>query len=138
MQAVNNSTGGVDLSTTAGITDFLILTLVTFVGSWIILCIIMYIIAPFFGKYADQRSRMIYSAVYTLPFAIIFALGLGGTISILTSMVGSIVALLLAFIIVFALVFLQSLLLGWLTSKGYLKMESKSRQHQKMTKGKRK
>ncbi|OPY29946.1 MAG: hypothetical protein A4E28_00602 [Methanocella sp. PtaU1.Bin125] len=138
MQAVNNSTGGVDLSTTAGITDFLVLTLATFVGSWIILCIIMYIIAPFFGKYADQRSRMIYSAVYTLPFAIIFALGLGGTISILTSMFGSIVALLMAFVIVFVLVIFQSFLIGLLTSKGYLKMESRARQQQRMTKGKRK
>ncbi|MGA9139791.1 MAG: hypothetical protein WBZ29_06180 [Methanocella sp.] len=138
MQAVNNSTGGVDLSTTAGITDYLLLTLVTFAGSWIILCIIMYIIAPYFGKYADQRSRIIYSAVYTLPFAIIFALGLGGTISILTASVGSIVALLLAFVIVFALVILQSFLLGVLTSKGILKMESKAKQQQRMTKGKRK
>jgi uncharacterized protein YacL len=138
MQAVNNSTGGVDLSTTAGIMDYLLLTLVTFVGSWIILCIIMYIIAPYFGKYADQRSRIIYSAVYTLPFAIIFALGLGGTISIMTAAVGSIVSLLLAFVIVFVLVILQSFLIGVLTTKGILKMESKSRRQQTMTKGKRK
>ncbi len=138
MQAVNNSTSGVDLSTTAGITNFVLLTLATFLGSWVILCIIMYIIAPYFGKYADQRSRIIYSAVYTLPFAIIFALYLGGTISVLTSAVGSIGALLLAFVIVFALVILQSFLIGVLTSKGLLKMESKSRQQQRMTKGKRK
>lgn len=138
MQAVNNSTGVPDLSTTAGLTDFVLLTLITFVGSWIVLCIIMYIIAPFFGKYADQRSRIIYSVVYTLPFAVIFALGLGGAISVLTSSVGSITALILAIVIVFALVFMQSLLLGWLTSKGYLKMETKARQQQKMTKGKRK
>jgi hypothetical protein len=53
-------------------------------------------------------------------------------------MVGSIVALLLAFVIVFVLVILQSFLIGFLTSKGYLKMESRARQQQRMTKGKRK
>ncbi len=138
MQALNNSTGIVDLSTTAGITNFILLNLAILVVSWIILSVIMYFIAPYFGKYADLRSRIIYSVVYTLPFAIVFTYGLGNTMTLVTASLGFIASLLLALVIVFALVMVQSFILGWLTSKGYLKMESKAQQQQRMTKGKRK
>jgi hypothetical protein len=120
---VGNTTGATG-GTTVGLTEFILVTLGILVASWILLVVIMYFIAPYFGKFNDKRSRIIYSAIYTLPFAIIFALGLGGTMSVL-SQSNFLVSLLVAFLIVFGLVMLQSFLLGVFISRGIIKMESK-------------
>jgi hypothetical protein len=153
--AVNNSTGLLDVGNvtgalgagnTTGLTEAATVnipfTLGIFVVSWIVLCAIMYFIAPYFAKFADPRSRIAYSAVYSLPFAIIFALGLGGTMSVL-SQSNFIVSLLVAFVIVFGLVIFQNFLLGFCISKGIIKMESKRQppaavKGSRNTKGKRK
>ncbi len=107
-----------------GLTEFILVTLGIFVVSWIVLCVVMYFLAPYFAKFGDRRSRIAYSAVYSLPFAIIFALGLGGTMSAL-SQSNFIISLIIAFIIVFGLVLFQNFLLGMFISKGIIKMESK-------------
>jgi hypothetical protein len=109
---------------TVSLTDYILVTLGIFVASWLVLWVVMYFIAPYFGKFGDQRSRIVYSAVYSMPFAIIFALGLGGTMSML-SQSNFLVSLLVALLIVFGLVMLQSFLLGVLISRGIIKMESK-------------
>jgi hypothetical protein len=119
-----NNTTGTAGATTVGLTEFILITLGILVASWILLCVIMYFIAPYFGKFNDKRSRIVYSAIYTLPFAVIFALGLGGTMSFL-SQSNFLVSLLVAFLIVFGLVMLQSFLLGVFISRGFIKMESK-------------
>jgi hypothetical protein len=95
-----------------------------FVVSWIILWFVMYFIAPYFAKFGDRRSRIAYSAVYSLPFAIIFALGLGGAMEWI-SQSNFIVSLVAALVIVFGLVMFQSFLLGVLINKGIIKMQSK-------------
>jgi hypothetical protein len=118
-----NTTGATG-GTTVGLTEFILVTLGILVASWILLVVIMYFIAPYFGKFNDKRSRIIYSAIYTLPFAIIFALGLGGTMSVL-SQSNFLVSLLVAFLIVFGLVMLQSFLLGVFIDRGIIKMESR-------------
>ena len=126
MDAINttsNATGAAGAATVS-LADFLILTLGIFVVSWVILWAVMYVLAPRFSKFADQRSRIVYSAVYTLPFAIIFAIGLGGTMNIISPDF-SIVSVVLMIIIVFGLVILQSMLLGMLISRGIIKMQSK-------------
>ncbi|HEY3274035.1 MAG TPA: hypothetical protein VGJ92_09745 [Methanocella sp.] len=134
---VNNTTGGAG-GVTSNMTEYVLITLGIFVASWIALCIIMYFIAPFFARFGDMRSRIAYSAVYTLPFAIIFALGLGGTMSFL-SQSNFLVSLLIAFLIVFGLVMFQNFLLGMFISKGIIKMESKRQVPSKANvKGKRK
>ena len=56
---------------TVGLTEFILVTLGIFVASWIVLCLVMYFLAPYFAKFGDARSRIAYSAVYSLPFAII-------------------------------------------------------------------
>lgn len=121
--SANNTTGGAG-AVTSNLTEYVLITLGIFVASWIALCVIMFIIAPFFARFGDKRSRRGYSAVYTLPFAIIFALGLGGTMSVL-SQSNFLVSLLIAFLIVFGLVMFQNFLLGMFISKGIIKMESK-------------
>jgi len=138
----NNTTGltGADGggAVSVSLTDFILITLGIFVASWAILCVVMYVIAPFFGKFADTRSRLLYSIVYTFPFAVIFALGLGGTMSLL-SQANFLVSLVIAFVIVFVLVMFQSYVLGMLTKKGTIKMQSKTAGGAgKTVKGKRK
>ncbi|HUL61850.1 MAG TPA: hypothetical protein VLT35_02205 [Methanocella sp.] len=130
--------GAVDGTTTVDLANFILISLGIFVASWAILCVVMYFIAPFFGKFADVRSRVVYSIVYTFPFAVIFALGLGGTMSLL-SQTNFLVSLVIAFVIVFVLVMFQSYVLGVLTTKGIIKMQSKASGASKTTvKGKRK
>jgi hypothetical protein len=119
-----NDTAGAAGAATVSLTEFIIVTLGIFVVSWILLCFVMYFIAPYFAKFGDRRSRVVYSAVYSLPFAIIFALGLGGAMSVL-SQSNFLVSLLVAFLIVFGLVIFQNFLLGMFISKGIIKMESK-------------
>lgn len=131
----DNATG-TGAADTVSLIDLAIATLGIFVVSWAILCVIMYFIAPYFGRFGDQRSRIVYSAVYSMPFAVIFALGLGGTMSLI-SRSDFLVSLLVALLIVFALVMLQSFILGVLISKGIIKMQSK-RAPQGPVKGKRK
>ncbi len=131
---VGNATG--DAGTVALDLNFVFLTIGVFVVSWIILCVVMYFIVPFFARFGDMRSRAAYSAVYSMPFAVIFALWLGGTMSILAQS-GFIVLVLVAFIILFGLVMIQNFLLGLLISKGIIKMQSK-RGPQGPVKGKRK
>jgi hypothetical protein len=109
---------------TVSLTEFILVTLGIFVGSWVILCVVMYVIAPFFARFGDLRSRVVYSAIYSLPFAVIFALGLGGAMSMISES-NFIVSLLAALIIVFGLVMFQNLLLGMFISKGIIKMQSK-------------
>jgi hypothetical protein len=121
MDAINTTSSAAG---TVGVTEFVLVTLGIFVASWIVLCVVMYFIAPYFAKFGDRRSRIAYSAVYSLPFAIIFALGLGGTMSAL-SQSNFIISLVIAFIIVFGLVMFQNFLLGMFISKGIIKMESK-------------
>jgi hypothetical protein len=118
----NNTTGAAGATT--NLTEFILVTVGIFVASWILLCVIMYFIAPYFGKFHDRRSRIVYSAVYSMPFAVIFGLGLGGTMSII-SQSNFLVSLLVAFLIVFGLVMLQSFLIGVCISRGIIKMESK-------------
>ncbi len=131
------ATGAVDGTTQIDL-NFILISLGIFVASWAILCVVMYFIAPFFGKFSDLRSRVVYSIVYTFPFAIIFALGLGGTMSVL-SQTNFLVSLVIAFVIVFVLVMFQSYVLGVLTTKGIIKMQSKASGAGKTTvKGKRK
>jgi hypothetical protein len=119
-----NNTTGTAGAITDNLTGFLVVTLGIFAASWIILCAVMYFIAPYFAKFADPRSRIVYSAVYSLPFAIIFALGLGGAMSAI-SQSNFLVSLLVAFIIVFGLVMFQNFLLRMFISKRIIKMESK-------------
>ncbi len=121
---VINTTSTAAGTGTVGLTEFILVTIGIFVASWIVLCVVMYFIAPYFAKFGDKRSRIAYSAVYSLPFAIIFALGLGGTMSAL-SQSNFIISLIIAFIIVFGLVMFQNFLLGVFISKGIIKMESK-------------
>jgi hypothetical protein len=121
MDAINTTSSAAG---TVGVTEFILVTLGIFVASWIVLCVVMYFIAPYFAKFGDKRSRIAYSAVYSLPFAIIFALGLGGTMSAL-SQSNFLISLVIAFIIVFGLVMFQNFLLGMFISKGIIKMESK-------------
>jgi hypothetical protein len=136
----SNNTGGAGAVTNW--TEFVLVTLGIFVASWLALIIVMYVIAPFFARFGDKRSRIVYSAVYTLPCAIIFGLGLGGTMSFL-SQSNFLVSLLVAFLIVFGLVMFQNFLLGMFISKGIIKMESKrpratSAKGNRNVKGKRK
>jgi hypothetical protein len=133
----SNNTGAAG-AVTSNPTEFILVTLGIFVASWLALWIVMYVIAPFFARFGDKRSRIVYSAVYTLPFAIIFALGLGGTMSVL-SQSNFLVSLLVAFLIVFGLVMFQNFLLGMFISKGIIKMESKRKPaSSRNVKGKRK
>jgi hypothetical protein len=124
MDAINSTSTGVTPAATPDFITFILVTLGIFVVSWIILCLVMYFIAPYFARFGDKRSRIAYSAVYSLPFAIIFALGLGGTMSAL-SQSNFLISLVIAFIIVFGLVMFQNFLLGVCISKGIIKMESK-------------
>ena len=152
--AVNNSTGLLDVGNatnvlgpgTAGVQNAVTVnipfTIGIFVASWALLCVVMYFIAPYFAKFADPRSRIAYSAIYSLPFAIIFALGLGGAMSVL-SQANFLVSLIAAFVIVFGLVVFQNFLLGVGVSRGIIKMESKRKppapvKGSRQTKGKRK
>jgi hypothetical protein len=119
-----NNTTGTAWAITDNLIQFVLVTLGILAASWIILCAVMYFIAPYFARFADQRSRIAYSAVYSLPFAIIFALGLGGAMSAI-SQSNFLVSLLVAFLIVFGLVLFQNFLLGVFISRGIIKMESR-------------
>jgi hypothetical protein len=123
LSEANNTTGTAG-AITDNLTGFLLVTLGILVASWIVLCAVMYFIAPYFARFADQRSRIVYSAVYSLPVAIIFALGLGGAMSAI-SQSNFLISLLVAFVIVLGLVMFQNFLLGMFISKGIIKMESK-------------
>jgi hypothetical protein len=115
----NNTTTLLDAGNADSPTQLFLVTLGLFAASWIVLCAVMYFIAPYFGKFADLRSRIVYSAVYSLPFAIIVTLGNFMPKSL------SLESVLLMLLIVIVMVMLQSLLLGILISKDIIKKESK-------------
>ena len=118
---------------------FILESLAIFVVSWAVLLAVMYFVAPFFAKFEDRRSRVLYSLVYTLPFAVIFGLGLGGTMSIIYQS-NLVIAVISALVIVFVLVMIQSYLMNYLTARGIIKMEEKAKAAapKKNVKGKRK
>jgi hypothetical protein len=94
-------------------------------GSWVVLFALMYIVSPFLMKYGNQGSRVIYSAVYTLAFAIIIGLSMGGIMISLTRAFGMIPTLVIAFVIVLVLTIAQNYLLRELLRRGTLKMQRK-------------
>lgn len=109
----------------ATLTSIIIATIGWTLGSWVVLFVIMYILSPFFTKYGDHNSRIIYSAVYTLAFGIIIGLSMGGAMITLTNAFGMIPTLVLAFVAVLILTVAQNYVLMTLMRKGMLKMQRK-------------
>ena len=107
------------------IVNVAVATILWTLGSWVVLFVIMYFISPFFTKYGDQRSRVLYSAVYTLAFAIIIGIALGGIITGLTVTYGTIPTLAVAFVIVLILTLLQNYAMTELFRRGLLKIKRK-------------
>jgi hypothetical protein len=99
-------------------------TVALFLASWVILFLLMFLISPFFTRYGDKRSRFIYSAVYSLAFALIVGLGYG-VMPVISAQYGFWIALAGAFVIVLILTMLQNYVLMNLIRRGLLKMEKK-------------
>jgi len=109
---------------TVDITSLLVTTVVVFIGAWLLLFLLSYFLTPFYTKYGDQRSRIIYSAIYSLAFALIVGIGYG-LMPILSAQYGFWPTMILALVIVLILTVLQNYVLNMLADKGLLKMARK-------------
>lgn len=109
---------------TADITSVLTTTVVVFLGSWLLLFLLCYFLTPFYTKYGDQRSRVIYSAIYSLAFAFIVGIGYG-LMPLMSVQYGFWPTMLVALVIVLILTVLQNYALNVLVDKGILKMARK-------------
>ncbi|CAJ36126.1 hypothetical protein RCIX743 [Methanocella arvoryzae MRE50] len=99
-------------------------TVVVFLGSWVLLFLLSYFLTPFYMKYGDQKSRAIYSAVYSLAFAFIIGVGYG-LMPVLSQQYGFWPTMVIALVLVLILTLLQNYVLNLLVSKGVLKMARK-------------
>ncbi len=109
---------------TADMTNLLVTTVAVFIGSWVLLFLLCYFLTPFYTKYGDQKSRVIYSAVYSLAFAFIVGIGYG-LMPVLSQQYGFWPTMLIALVIVLILTVLQNYVLNMLVDKGMLKMARK-------------
>ncbi len=109
---------------TVDYTSLLTTTVVVFFGSWLLLFLLCYFLTPFYTKYGDQKSRVIYSAVYSLAFAFIVGIGYG-LMPVLSQQYGFWPTMLIALVIVLILTVLQNYVLNMLVDKGMLKMARK-------------
>lgn len=109
---------------TVDYTSLLTTTVLVFIGSWVLLFLLCYFLTPFYTKYGDQKSRVIYSAIYSLAFAFIVGIGYG-LMPELSQQYGFWPTMLIALIIVLILTVLQNYVLNMLVDKGLLKMARK-------------
>ena len=109
---------------------------VMLVLGFVILFIIYYFTSPFSARFDDKRSRVLYSLVNALYFALVLAIGFT-ILPILYSNNGMIIALVACLIIVFVFTGVQVYVLGELAKRGILRMHSKTRQAKVQPKGKR-
>jgi Na+-driven multidrug efflux pump len=109
---------------TVDYTSLLTTTVVVFIGSWLLLFLLSYFLTPFYTKYGDQKSRVIYSAIYSLAFAVIVGIGYG-LMPVISQQYGFWPTMLIALVIVLILTVLQNYIINMLVDKGMLKMARK-------------
>jgi len=109
---------------TVDIISLIITTIAVFAGVWLLLFILWYFVTPFYMKYGDRQSRLIYSAIYSLAFAFIIGVGYG-LMPALMGTYGFWPTMITGLIIVLILTTMQNYVLSMLMQKGMLKMSRK-------------
>lgn len=104
--------------------NILVTSIVVFLAAWVILFVVSYIFTPFITKYGDRRSRIIYSVIYSLAFAIIVGIGYG-VMPVISEQYGFLPTMVAALVFVFILTLIQNYVLNLLFRRGLLKMQRK-------------
>jgi len=106
------------------LTSLTVTSVAVLIGSWVLLFLLCYFLTPYYIRYGDQRSRAIYSAVYSLPFAIIICLGFG-VMPQVNQVYGFWPTIIVALIFVLLLTLFQNYVVSELMKRKVLKMEKK-------------
>lgn len=113
-------------------------TIVMFVLGFVLLFLLYYFTSPFYTQYADKRSRLIYSGVNAVYFALVLALFFA-ILPGLSVQYGTIPSLVVGIVIAFLATGIQVYVISTLVKRGYIKMRRKtSAGTQAVVKGKRK
>lgn len=98
--------------------------IIMLVVGFVFIFALRYLTTPSYIEYGDQRSRIIYCAIYAAFLAIVLALGFA-ILPVISWSYGIIVALVAGLILALAFTIVQAFLTRYLVAQGIIKMRNK-------------